>query len=100
MTMVSMASFALNQRQQDNDNGNNGDGKSWAYEAAQLTCSLKTFRIDILLKLACSKEKLQISNFWVSILFFVVKNQLNLRKIIYVCTYVENIKLGEQLSCL
>ena len=52
MTMAStasMASFALNQRQQDKENsysnGNNGDGKIWAYEAEQVTGSLKKFLI-------------------------------------------------------
>ena len=45
--MASMASFALNRRQQDKDNGksysngNNVNGKIWAYEAAQVTGSLK-----------------------------------------------------------
>ena len=42
---ASMASFALNQRQQDKENGysngNNVDGKIWAYEAEQVTGSLK-----------------------------------------------------------
>ena len=38
-SMASMASFALNLRQ--DDNGGGGGGKTWAYEAAEMTRSLK-----------------------------------------------------------
>ena len=48
MKMASMTFFALNSRRDNQKKTDNGSGgKTWAYEAAQLTCSLKT-RHDML----------------------------------------------------
>ena len=52
MTLASMASFALNPRQDDN-----GGGKTWAYEAAQQTHSLKIIPNDHLNYLGKRKRK-------------------------------------------